>query len=153
MLVPFFCPLGIRGWGTRNRGTFMPCLAALVVRRAGPERENVGVPLPVAGSLPGHGVQRDTSSWRKVCSRQCRQVESYWSGDWVLVLLTLGQAWSWALETERVPLCRNSRCPRCPCRCWQAWPLVSTAMLGCSPTALVPTNLPGGDLSRNRFLL
>lgn len=44
MLVPFFCPLGTRGWGTRNRGTFMPCLAALVVRRAGPERGSVGSP-------------------------------------------------------------------------------------------------------------
>lgn len=71
----------------RNRGTFMPCLAVLVVRRAGPERESAGVPLFVAGhlamevfpqlscSLPGHGVQQE-SSWRGMCSGTCRQVDT-----------------------------------------------------------------------------
>lgn len=34
----------------RNRGTFMPCVAVLVVRRAGPERESRGSP-PL---WPGH---------------------------------------------------------------------------------------------------
>lgn len=60
MLAPSFSSSGTRGgWGTRDRGTFMPCLAALVVRRAGPEGESVGdaphcvevFPGPVSGVL------------------------------------------------------------------------------------------------------
>ena len=54
MLVPFYCPLGERGWGRENRGTFMPCLAALVVGKRGPETESVGVPLSLTSCL-GHG--------------------------------------------------------------------------------------------------
>lgn len=38
----------------RNRGTFMPCLAVLVVRRAGPVRESAGGP-PLCGWSFGHG--------------------------------------------------------------------------------------------------
>lgn len=79
-------------------------------------------------------------------------LESRWGGVWVLVLLTLGRGWNWALETERVPLYEDLQGTKCSCQSRGAglWSLVpSWAAL---PRLLSPTIVPGGSLGRNKVL-
>ena len=70
-LASFFCSSGTRGRARGTEGHFMPCLAALVVRRAGPERESVG-DAPHCGQV---------ISARK--SFQCQPAE-FWAPGWAV---------------------------------------------------------------------
>lgn len=78
-----------RQLGEKDRGTLMFCLAALILRRAGLERENARIPLTGAGSfylrsfpIMCRGVLRDGASGGKLLSREehggnCCQVDPW----------------------------------------------------------------------------
>lgn len=111
-----------KGWGMRNRGTFIPCLAALVVRRAGPEGRAWGTlliavrsfqheSLPTTGLLrPGCRVGSGTPPERDV------REEVLAARRWSLIRVEVGAVLlTWVdlelgPETERVPLCGDVQC-------------------------------------------
>lgn len=86
-----------KGWGMRNRGALMFCLATLIVKRAGQGRENVEDPHHCGWViLP----QKPPQQWPVVLGDgrvvwhwevlSGRHLSLDWDRDWVLDLLTLG---------------------------------------------------------------
>lgn len=135
------------------------CLTAWAVRRAGPERRSVGY-LPHCGWAISSRKPFSTlaafwdTGWAVGSLPEGNANKKCQHGvDWVLVFLTLGWAWHWALETGCMPLCQDVQCTKYCHQLREAWALLTVGLLGCSPLVVVPAVVPGGVLSRNWVLL
>lgn len=114
MLVPFFCPLGERGWGMRKQRDIHALLGSLGGwEERTRNRKHGGAPLSGQSFRPWTSSQKCPAAFRGTgCSGEAASRRGL---ELALLLNTLESCWdSWELGWEmlRAPLCPSPWCGR-----------------------------------------